>query len=209
MRVWEERDPQTQQQSQIETWVEWQSQHRHIWMDGRPHPPPWAHDTWQGFSMGRWEGNVLHVHTDLLKPYYIARNGLPLDDKTTMDERFFRYGDVMTDVMMISDPQYLSRPVVESKSYYRLPQGFMQAYPCRPSDEVPRAEGIVPMHLPSTHSAVSYGPVRTGVPLKAAEGGAETMFPEYQDIMKTLPPNPPLAQIQAAEKKIVSEEAGQ
>src|SRR6185312_13164984 len=209
MRIWEERDPITQQQSQIETWVEWQSQHRHIWMDGRGHPPPWAQRSWQGFSTGKWVGNVLQVHTDMLKPYYIARNGLPLDDRATMDERFFRYGDVLTDFMMISDPQYLTRPVIESKNYERLPQGFMQAYPCRANDEVPRARGIVPMHLPGDTDALNYGPVRSGIPLRAAQDGAQTMFPEYQDYMKGLPPNPPLSQVQKAERKTVSQETGQ
>lgn len=208
MRIWEERNPYTQQQTQIETWVEWQSQHRHIWMDGRAHPPPWAATSWQGFSTGKWVGNVLHVHTDMLKPYYVARNGLPLDDKTTMDERFFRYGDILTDFMMISDPQYLTRPVVESKEYYRLPQGSVEAYPCRPNDEVPRDKGVVPMHLPSDYGTPNYGPVSHGVPLKAAEGGPETMFPEYQDYMKHLPSNPSLSQIQKAEQKLVNQEAG-
>jgi len=190
MRVWEERDPVTQQQSQIETWIEWQSQHRHIWMDGRAHPPAWAQSTWQGFSTGRWDGNVLYVHTDMLKQFFVARNGLPLDDKATMDERFFRYGDVLTDVMMISDPQYLTRPVVESKEYRRIPQGFMDAYPCRPNDEVPRPQGLLTMHLPDQYATLTYGALRSGIPLKAAEGGAETMFPQYQDVLKALPPNP-------------------
>ena len=208
MHIWEDRDPFTQQQTQLETWVEWQSQHRHIWMDGRPHPPPWAQSSWQGFSTGKWVGNVLHVHTDMLKPYFVARNGLPLDNKATMDERFFRYGDVLTDFMIISDPQYLSRPVIESKNYYRLPQGFMEAYPCRPNDEVPRARGIVPMRLPSDYGTPNYGPVSHGVPLRAAEGGSETMFPEYQDAMKTLPPNPALSLIEKAEQKALHEQEG-
>jgi len=46
--------------------------------------------------------------------------------------------------------------------------------------------------------------VRNHVPLKAAEGGPATMYPEFQETLKTFPPNPPLSQIEAAEKKILS-----
>ena len=37
---------------------------------------------------------------------------------TTMDERIFRYGDILVDIMMISDPAYLSQPFVYSKLSY-------------------------------------------------------------------------------------------
>lgn len=190
MRVWEDRDPYNNQQTQIETWIAFAAQHRHIYMVPKPHPPPVAQASWQGYSTGRWVGNVLWVHTDQLKAAFIARNGLPLDDRSTMDERFFRYGDVLTDVMMISDPQYLTRPVIESKEYWRAPQGIMEPYPCVPNDETPRPQGVLPMHLPGVF--IHDGPVAQGMPLKAAQGGAETMFPEYEDAMQSLAPVPAL-----------------
>src|ERR1700680_1670296 len=34
---------------------------RMIWMDGRPHPPEYVAHTWQGFSTGTWQGNMLNV----------------------------------------------------------------------------------------------------------------------------------------------------
>jgi len=188
MRVWEDRDPYNNQQTQIETWIAFSAQHRHIYMTPQPEPPPVTPDSWQGYSTGRWVGNVLWVHTDRLKAAFIARNGLPLDDRSTMDERFFRYADVLTDVMMISDPQYLTRPVIESKEYWRAPDGIMEPYPCVPNDETPRPKGVLPMHLPGV--VVHDGPLAYGMPLQAAQGGAETMFPEYEDVMQSLPPNP-------------------
>jgi len=56
LRVWEDRDPYTQQQTQIETWIAWQSQHRHIWMNGREHPPWWAPHSWEGFRLVNGSG---------------------------------------------------------------------------------------------------------------------------------------------------------
>lgn len=206
LRIWEDRDPYTNAQTQIETWIMWQSQHRHIWMVPHAHPPAWAQASWQGYSTGRWVGNVLHVHTDMVKAAWTRRNGLPTDDKATMEERFFRYGDILTDIMMVSDPQFLSEPLVKSNEFYRAATGAMQPYPCSQVDEIPRAQGIVPMHLPGYNAMMDEWAVRNGVPVKASLGGAETQLPEYQDTMKTLPKNPPLSQIQAEEKKIINQE---
>jgi hypothetical protein len=38
------------------------SEARHIYLDGRPHPPPSIRQ-WSGHSLGRWDGNVLVVDT--------------------------------------------------------------------------------------------------------------------------------------------------
>jgi len=38
-------------------------QNRVIWMDGRTHPPEYAVHIWQGFSTGKWEGNILTIFT--------------------------------------------------------------------------------------------------------------------------------------------------
>ena len=80
---------------------------------------------------------------------------------------------------MISDPQYLTRPAIMPASFVLIPQGVMMPYPCQPNDEVPRAEGIVPMHLPGEGTERNYlyvGPLNNGVPLEAAQAGAATMF---------------------------------
>jgi hypothetical protein len=114
-----------------------------------------------------------------------------------MDERMFRYGDVLVNIMMISDPAYLSQPFVYSKLYIRLPQGAMDPYPCEAYNHVPMPEGFVPMRLPFYTNIYNPTFVSHGIPLEAARGGEQTMFPEYQDYMKTLPPNPPLEQILA------------
>jgi hypothetical protein len=152
-------------------------------------------------------GNVLWVHTDHLKPGYVQRSqGLPLDDKTTMDERIFRYGDILVDIMMISDPQYLSRPFIYSKLYAYIPQGNMDPYPCSVHNQVPAPEGYVPMRLPFYTTNYNDQFVAKGIPLEAAKGGEQTMFPEYQDYLKTLPPNPSYAQLRAEQEKQLEEQ---
>src|SRR5580765_1790846 len=46
MRIWEERDPQTEQVVAIHMDISNFQQRRVFWMDGRPHPSPNAEHTW-------------------------------------------------------------------------------------------------------------------------------------------------------------------
>jgi hypothetical protein len=61
-------------------------------------------------------------------------------------------------------------------------------------DEVERPRGVVPHHLPGTNKDISEFPARYNLPVEAARGGAETMYPEYRLKMskppaKTAPAN--------------------
>ena len=134
----------TQQMIKLNTHIQWQEQEREIWMDGRPHPPDFAAHTWQGFSTGEWDGNVLVVKTTHLKAGWIRRNGLALSDKATMTERFIRHGNYLTHVYMIEDPYYLSEPLIKTNGFQLTDQVTMAPYPCSPAVEVPREAGEVP-----------------------------------------------------------------
>jgi hypothetical protein len=208
-RIWEETDPYTQHPVKIKTWLQINAQHRDIWMEDAapPHPSPLEPNTWQGFSVAKWVGNQLLVHTDNIKGAWTRRNGLPTTDRATMDEVFLRYGDVMTHIMMVSDPAYLSEPMVKSNEYLLDINGRMDAYPCYPADETPRPEGTVPMYLPGMNPSDRDFATRNKVPVEAADGGAQTMFPEYQDYLKKLPPNPPRAEVDKATQKVYAAQA--
>src|SRR5688572_23695005 len=67
MRVRYHHDNTTENLVKIDAQIQWMEQFREIWMDERPHPPAYAAHTWQGFSTGRFEGNVLVVTTSHLK----------------------------------------------------------------------------------------------------------------------------------------------
>ena len=49
LRIWEEKDPNTQQVIAIKNYISTYEQTRTIWMDGRPHPPDYAPHTFMGF----------------------------------------------------------------------------------------------------------------------------------------------------------------
>src|SRR5579884_1161053 len=96
LRIWQEKDPETQQVIAIKNYISTWSQFRTIWMDGRPHPPAWAPHTWMGFSTGKWEGNVLTVTTTHIKQGWIRRDGLPESDQATLIEHFIRHDNHLT-----------------------------------------------------------------------------------------------------------------
>ena len=179
MRIWETRDLVTQQVVKLDTYIVWESQHREIWMDGRAHPPESAPHSWQGFSTGHWEGDVLVVHTTHLKPGWIRRNGLALSDKATLDERFFLHDGILNHVMMVSDPVYLTEPMVKTNLFGPRPMLMMAAYPCRPAVEIPREKGVIPHNEFHDTSASAEFAKEFNLPLAAARGGADTALPEF------------------------------
>jgi hypothetical protein len=190
LRIWKEVDPQTQKLVAYHTHISWQSPEQTVYMDGRPHPPPYAPHTWQGFSTGKWQGDILTVTTDHLKEGWIRRNGVPRSANAVVTTYFLRHGDYLTVAVLISDPAYLTEPFIRTTDFVSAPQQQLAPYPCEVVDEIDRPLGLVPNHLPGTNPFLEEFPAEYGIPPEAARGGAETMYPEYQmklKTMKTLP----------------------
>ena len=185
MRVRYHHDNTTENLVKIDAQIQWMEQFREIWMDGRPHPPAHAAHTWQGFSTGRFEGNVLVVNTTHLKAGWIRRNGIALSDRATMVERFLRHGNYLTHTSIITDPVYLSEPIVRTNGFQLNPNAItVQPYPCLPAVEVVHQRGNVPHFLPGTSGYVEEFAKRHNLPVEAVRGGAETAMPEF---MKKFP----------------------
>ena len=183
LRITFDYNPITYDVSKIDTHIQWMEQKREIWMDGRAHPPDFDPHTWQGFSTGRWEGNVLVVETSHLKAGWIRRNGLALSDRARMTERFFRHGDLLTHTYIIEDPVYLSEPLIKTNGFRLTPNVAMQPYPCQPAVEVEREPGSVPHYLPGQNPYLVDFAKKHNLPPEAARGGAETALPEFSKKM--------------------------
>ena len=189
LRVAEEIDPQTQEVTALHTHIEWQTQKRTIWMDGREHPDEMAAHTWGGFSTGEFIGDTLVVHTTHLKGGWIRRNGMALSDQATLDEYFFLNQDstLLTHVSIVSDPVYLTEPFVRTNGFEWLSVAEMGPYPCRPAIEIDRPMGEIPHWMLGTeesHAASKEFAERWNIPLEATRGGAETALPEYIDVVR-------------------------
>ena len=180
LRIWKEVDTATQKVIAYRTHISWQAPERTIWMDGRPHPPEHAPHTWQGFSTGKWEGDMLTVTTTHLKIGWIRRNGIPRSDNATLTEHFIRHGEHLLLVSIINDPVYLSEPFIRTTNWAADPRQEIAPYPCEAVVEVDRPLGTVPHHLPGTNTFLTEFPARFGIPAEATRGGPETMYPEYK-----------------------------
>jgi hypothetical protein len=185
MRIWQEKDPESQVVTAVKVYHGTYQQTRTVWMDGRPHPPANARHTWMGFSTGKWEGDILTVYTTHIKQGWVRRNGLPQSDRATMVDHFYRRGDVLTHMVILTDPVYLTEPLVKTQNFVyntRLETNWI--WPCESVEEVDRAKGIVPHYMPGDDTHLKEFADKAKLPLAATLGGAATMYPEYQQKLK-------------------------
>jgi len=187
LRVWKEVDTESQQLVAYHTHISWQAPERTIYMDGRPHPPDYVAHTWQGFSTGKWEGDMLTITTTHLKIGWIRRNGVPRSDQAVVTEHWIRHENYLTVVTIVNDPVYLTEPFIRSTDFALTPDQTIAPYPCEPVVEVERPLGAVPHHLPGMNTFLHEFADRHQLPFDATRGGAETMYPEYRSKM-TIPP---------------------
>jgi glyoxylase-like metal-dependent hydrolase (beta-lactamase superfamily II) len=187
-RMWEERDAHTQRLLAIHLWAQTTEGHRVIWMDGRPHPPAWAPHTFRGFSTGQFKGNALVVQTTHMKSGALRRgNGVPQSDRATLTEFFVRHADRLTNVTVVSDPVFLSEPMVRSNDYYRQPvDPGAWLYACDDGEQIlDRPDDAVPHYLFGKQPYVREFGARYQIPVAAGLLGAVTMYPELSSRLRT------------------------
>lgn len=194
-RWWKTIDPVTQATIAYQIRGAWMEPERTIWMDGRPHPSEYAPYTWLGFSTGRWEGNSLRVTSTHLKEGYVYSNGLDVSDRTVVTEIFTRHGNYLTAAVFIEDPVYLTEPLLRTWIWVLDSDlvNLQQRFPCGLNEvvvEVVRPKGEVPHHLPGTNPYLREFAQRHGLPFEATRGGAETLYPEYLEKLRTMKPEP-------------------
>ncbi len=193
LRIWKEVDKATQKLIAYHTHLSAYGAETTIWMDGRPHPPDYARHTWEGFSTGEWDGDTLVITTTHLKENWLSLTGIPRSDQATARVHIMRHGNYLTVAAIVYDPVYLSEPLMKTSDFVYSPQGQMAPWPCEPVNETDRAVGVVPHHLPGANTFLDEFPAKYGVPPEATRGGAQTMYPEYMERLKTMKrlPRPP------------------
>jgi len=155
-----------------------------IWMDGRPHPGKNAPHDQTGFTTGVWNGSELIATTTHIKTGYIRRNGAPSSDQATITTHFLRHGDMLTLILFMEDPVYLTEPYILSRSYNLSTNPVaIGGPPCIVGDEGVEP-GRVPHYLPGKNPYTDEMTKRYGIPEEAEMGGAQTMYPEFRDKIK-------------------------
>lgn len=181
LRIWKDVDTDSQAITAWRTHLQWMAPERHIWMDGRPHPPDYVAHTWQGFSTGEWRGDMLTVTMTHLKAAHVRRNGVPRSDQATLTEYFVRHGAVLTWVSIVHDPVYLTEPFMRTRNFAlsARPSGGGLSLCVGAVEIAGLAPGYIPHHLPGENPYLTEFSDYYGVG-EAARGGAETMYPEYR-----------------------------
>jgi hypothetical protein len=183
MRVDVIRDPVTQRFIAFHTRINFQEMERTIWLDGRPHPSEYAPHTWQGFSTATWDDNMLDIYTTHLKESYLKRNGVPRSDQATFTEHWVRHGNYLTVATVVTDPVFLTEPLVRTQTWVLDPAQVIARDICETVAETPKAADYVPNHLPGTNPFLHEVADWYGLPYDATRGGAETLYPEYRKKM--------------------------
>lgn len=191
MRVWADMDPHSMTVTSWHTEIMWMQPHRDLYMDARTHPPAFAPHTWQGYSTAHWNADMLEVDTDHMKEGWLRRNGLQRSDKAHMKEFFIRHEDYLTLVSIVHDPVFLTEPFIRSSNWVLDPGYHPIVSTCTPVGDVPHPKGWVAYILPGENTALQEFASTYGIPIEATRGGAETIYPEYQQRLLTLPMPPP------------------
>jgi hypothetical protein len=184
LRITTDYDAATQRITAFHTYIGAYENRRTIHLDGRPHPPEYAAHTFQGFSTGSWNGNMLTIRTTHLKQNYLRRNGIPRSAKAVLTEHWARHGNYLTITSVVEDPAFLTEPLVRSQTWFLDPGQQAGQFPCEYLPEVPDAPGAVPHHLPGENPDLKEFSDWYAVPFDATRGGAETLYPEYRSKLK-------------------------
>ena len=192
-RIWNEKDPGTQEVIAIHQYLGTYQQWRTIWMDGRPHPPDYVPHTFMGFSTGEWHGDILTVTTTHIKKEFYRRSGIPSSDLSTVVEHYIRHGNLLSHVMIVTDPVYLTEPYVNSEEFVMMDRGNQNwLYNCEYVMEVPKPKNQVPHFLPGQNPFIRDFSNKFGLPFEAVFAGAEATYPEYMSKIesKSFAPTP-------------------
>jgi hypothetical protein len=186
-RLWEDKDPATQEIIAYRQFLGTYMQSRTIWMDGRAHPPSYVPHTSMGFSTGVWTGDTLTVTTTHIKKEFYRRSGIPSSDLTTLVEYYMRHGNMLSHAMIITDPVYLTEPYVNSEEFVLMDRGNQNwLYNCEYVMEVPMDKYEVPYYLPGMNPFIEDYAKKFGLPFEAVSGGAPTLYPEYAPKLEQL-----------------------
>jgi hypothetical protein len=95
---------------------------RSVYLDEKKHPTD-IEASWNGHSIGHWEGKVLVVDTvnfnDRVGP--VGNAGVHSPTTHLTERLYLKDPDTLVDEMTFEDPNYLTKPWTNVRSYRRLP----------------------------------------------------------------------------------------
>lgn len=109
---------------------------RQIFTDGRPLPKD-PEPSWNGYSVGKWQGDILVVETIGLRDgIWLDRNGSPMTDAAKITERFRRvnFGRLEIEVT-VDDAKAYTKPWTVTLNQNLLPDTELLEYRCNDNEK--------------------------------------------------------------------------
>ena len=128
---------------QINIYQEWNEQTRRIYLDGRKRNPD-ADPTFNGHSIGHWEGRELVVDTAQVRQDSGLGAGATHSDQMHISERIKQLGpDLLQVTMTVTDPLALAEPWVTQYRLRRKRGMEIEEYVCAENNRnITDAEGV-------------------------------------------------------------------
>jgi hypothetical protein len=115
---------------QVNIYQEWNEQTRRIYLDGRQHNPD-GDPTFNGHSIGHWQGRELLIDTAQIRPDSGLGAGAAHSDQIHITERIKQIApDLLLVQMTVTDPQALATPWISEYRLRRKPGMEIEEYVC-------------------------------------------------------------------------------
>ena len=121
-----------------------ESQVRRIFLDRKEHLPPDELDpSYNGDSIGHWEGNTLVVDTIGFNDHTLVWGDLPHSEQMRISERIhYVDADTVHDEITITDPLAFKEPIKRTVVYSKRPTWRIREYNCMENNrDAPDADG--------------------------------------------------------------------
>ena len=118
--------------SQLTLLYESNFERREIFLDGRPLPGASAQPFFNGYSVGKWDGDTLLVETTSFRDGgWLDMTGTPMSDAARITERFRRPSLVGMEIdITIDDPKTFLRPFTVRQTYRLRPDDELMELVC-------------------------------------------------------------------------------
>lgn len=125
----------------VTIFAETYSQARRIYTDGRPIPED-PDLLFNGYSVGRWDGDTLYVDTVGFSPATVIAAGIPHGEKMHIKEKIWlERPDVLRIETTITDPDVLTEPFVQQMAFRKEPTWEIREYVCEENNRLIADDG--------------------------------------------------------------------
>lgn len=162
--------------------------HRQIYMDGRGLEEETLLPSWMGYSVGRWDGDILIVESNGFNDKtWLTQKGIPHTDQLHITEHYKRlnYGHMELEVAYVDPGTFVDGPVQATIDLVLIPEATMFEVVCNESktgqrhytgemDQSEKKEVVVPQELLAEYVGVYQGfwgnrPVTAEISLESGE----------------------------------------